>query len=137
MSFSKSRRIAALSVFRRDIISQTELPIPKILKILKMVPRMVPQEILSASIGIKLSSNQATTFRKAEASNMPLIVTTTRNLFDQTTVPHQHQPYFGLANCQDHTKKQQYVTTPISLETTPTLKLDTSNGNPLICIDWI
>ena len=49
----------------------------------------------------------------------------------------QHQASFGLANCQDHTHSQQFITTPISSGTLPTLKLDTFNGNPLTWTDWI
>ena len=98
--------------------------------------REIPQETLSASTGITLSSNQPATFQNTETSNFSFHASTTRNLFDQTTFP-QHQASFGLANCQDHTHRQQFITTPISSGTLPTLKLDTFNGNPLTWTDWI
>ena len=98
--------------------------------------REIPQETLSASTGITLSSNQPATFQNTETSNFSFDASTTRNLFDQTTFP-QHQASFGLANCQDHTHRQQFITTPISSGTLPTLKLDTFNGNLLTWTDWI
>ena len=99
--------------------------------------REIPQENLSASTGITLSSNQQTRFWKLETSKLPFHATTTRSLFDQSTFPHQHQPSFSLANSQDHNQRQQFITTPISSRSLSTLKLDTFNGNPLIWTDWI
>ena len=98
--------------------------------------REIPQETLSASIGITLSSNQPTTFQNTETSNFSFHASATRNLSDQTTFP-QHQASFGLANCWDHTHRQQFITTPISSGPLPTLKLDTFNGNPLTWTDCI
>ena len=98
--------------------------------------REIPQETLSASTGITLSSNQPATFQNTETSNLSFHASITRNLFDQTTFP-QHQASFGLANCQDHAHRQQFINTPISSGTFPTLKLDTFNGNPLTWKDWI
>ena len=59
--------------------------------------REIPQETLSASTGITLSSNQPATFQNTETSNFYFHASATRNLFDQTTFP-QHQASFGLAH---------------------------------------
>ena len=91
------------------------------------------QETLSASTGITLSSNQPATFQNTETLNLSFHASTTRIFFDQTTFP-EHQASFGLANCQDHTHRQGFVTASISSGTLPTLKFDTFNGNPLT---WI
>ena len=70
--------------------------------------REIPQETLSASTGITLSSNQPTTFPNLEISNLPFHATTTRNLYYQNTFPHQHQPSIRLANSQGHTEATIY-----------------------------
>ena len=98
--------------------------------------REIPQETLSASTGITLSSNKPATFQNTETSNLSFHASTTRNLFDQTTFP-KHQASFGRANCQDHAHRQQFFTNQISSGTLPTLKLDTFNGNSLTWTDWI
>ena len=99
--------------------------------------REIPEETLSASTGITLSSNQPTTFRNLETSNLPFHATSDRNLFEQNSFPHQHQSSFSFAYSQDQTQRQQLATSPISSGSLPTLKLDTLNGNPLILTDWI
>ena len=65
--------------------------------------REIPQETLSASKGITLSSNQPAAFQRNE--NLSFHASTTRNLFDQTTFS-RHQTSFDLANCQDRTHRQ-------------------------------
>ena len=47
--------------------------------------RVIPQETLSASTGITLSSNQPATFQNTETLNFSFLASATRNLFDQTT----------------------------------------------------
>ena len=118
--------------------TQTRLPANIQQQTLQNEPehRDIPQETLSASTRVTLSSNQPATFQNTRTSNLSFHASTTRNLFDQTTFP-QHQASFGLANCQDHAHGQQFITNPISSRTLPTLKLDTFNGNPLTWTDWI
>ena len=98
--------------------------------------REIPQETLSAATGITLSCNQTATFPITKTSNLSFHASTTINLIAQTTFS-QHSASFGLANCQDHIHRQQFITTPIFSRILPTQKLNTFNGNPLTWTDWI